>query len=163
MAPLAGLLGGRIDQIGIVVPDLKTAMDGYIASLGVTFQVFQVDESMADFSGSSPQFRIRFAVAPAGLSSIELIQPVAGTTIYSVHLQARGPGIHHLGVYVDSLPDAKKGLRQRGYKALLEGSIRNLGQFAYFEAPDMHCIVEPLELSPGLALFVAENAEWYTG
>ena len=160
MAPLSGPLGAHVDQVAALVPDLEAAMDAYIGSLGVRFQVFEVDETTSSFSGSSAQFRIRIAVALAGLSSIELIQPVSGITLYSEHLQSRGPGIHHLGFYVDDLEEAKRGLAGRGYRELLEGSIRDLGAFAYFEAPDMHCILEPLQLSSNLPLFLARNARW---
>src|SRR5688572_850555 len=58
MARVANFPGGNLDQLGILVPDLEAAMDGYIASLGVTFQVFEVDESTSAFSGSSSHFRI---------------------------------------------------------------------------------------------------------
>jgi methylmalonyl-CoA/ethylmalonyl-CoA epimerase len=163
MAPLSGLLGGHVDQIALLVPDLEAAMDAYVASLGVTFGVFEVTEATSSFSGSSPQFRIRIAVALVGLVSIELIQPVSGVTLYSKHLETRGPGIHHLGVYVDDLAEAKEGLAGRGYESILEGRIDGLGEFAYFDAPDMHCILEPLQLSSDLPLFLAENATWYSG
>jgi methylmalonyl-CoA/ethylmalonyl-CoA epimerase len=163
MSLVAGLSAGRLDQLGIVVPDLKAAMDGYISALGVTFQVFEVDETSSAFSGSSAAFRIRIGVALMGLSSIELIQPVAGTTIYSEHLRNRGPGHHHIGVYVPSIDIAADELRQRGYPMLMEGHIDRLGRFAYFDAPDLHTIVEPLQLSIGLPCFLAEKSCSYGG
>jgi len=161
MPRIANFPWGNLDQIGILVPDLEAAMDGYVATLGLKFQVFEVDESAGSFSGSSAHFRTRFGVAQVGLSSIELIQPVSGTTIHSEHLRTRGPGIHHIGIYVPSLTTARKALERRGYTALMEGKIRRLGKFAYFEAPDMHCIVEPLQLSIELPLFLAKNATTY--
>jgi hypothetical protein len=154
---------GHLDQLGIIVPDLNAAMDGYIATLGVAFQVFEVDETTSSFSGSSAAFQLRFAVALIGLSSIELIQPVSGLTIYSEQLKTRGPGIHHIGVYVPDLEAAAQGLKQRGYQALMQGQIQGLGRFAYFEASDMHLIIELLQLSLALPLFLAEHAAWYTG
>jgi hypothetical protein len=136
-------------------------MDGYITTLGVSFEVFEVDETNSAFSGSSAAFRTRFGVAMVGTSSIEIIQPVSGTTFHSEHLRTRGPGLHHIGVYVERLEDAETGLVGRGYQKLMEGSIRHLGKFAYFEARDMHCIVEPLELSMELPWFLAERARRY--
>lgn len=158
MTPLCG----RVDQIALVVADLDAAMNGYIGSMGVRFQVFEVDQSNSTFSGSSPQFRIRIAVALAGAGSIELIQPLSGETLYSRHLAAQGPGLHHLGFYVDDLSEARSGLAARGCRLLLEGSIDQLGSFAYFESPELHCIVEPLQLSAAFPLFLAENAQWYS-
>jgi hypothetical protein len=76
-----GAQRGRMDQIAVLVPDLEAAMDGYIAKLGVTFGVFEANERMSSFSGSSRRFCVRIAVALAGLLSIELIQPVFGVTL----------------------------------------------------------------------------------
>jgi catechol 2,3-dioxygenase-like lactoylglutathione lyase family enzyme len=157
-----GALPGRVDQIAFIVPDLEAAMDAYIAKLGVTFGVFEANESMSAFSGSSSRFRIRIAVALAGLLSIELIQPVSGVTLYSKHLDAHGGGLHHLGVYVDNLAKARKLFAGPEYPCVLEGSIRGLGKFAYFEAPDLHCVFELLQLSLSFPLFLAKNAQWYS-
>src|SRR4051812_3456946 len=132
MALLSGWPGGRVDQVALLTSDLHAAMAGYHATLGVSFQVFEVDETNSGFSGSSATFRTRFGVALVGLSSIEIIQPVSGTTIHSEHLRSRGPGLHHLGVYVDRLTDVEKSLAGRGYTKLMEGRIDRLGQFAYF-------------------------------
>jgi hypothetical protein len=156
---LTGALPARVDQIALVVPDLEASMDGYIAKLGVTFGVFEADQSMSSFSGSSPQFRLRIAVALAGLLSIELIQPVAGVTPYSQFLEAHGPGLHHLGVYVDDLAAARKSFAGPGNSCVLEGRIQGLGEFAYFEAPGLHCVFELLQLSLSFPLFLAEHAQ----
>jgi methylmalonyl-CoA/ethylmalonyl-CoA epimerase len=163
MSALSGLMNGRVDQIGVVVPNLEAAMDAYIATFGVPFQVFEADQTTSEFSGSSPRFRIRIAVALAGVLSVELIQPVSGVTLYSKHLESRGPGVHHIGVHVASLAKTRKALTSVGYQPILDGRIRGLGKFAYLEAPDMHCILEPLQLSLNLSQFLAENAKWYSG
>lgn len=163
MAPLSGLLGGHIDQVAAVVPNLEVAMDSYIASMAASFQVFEVDQTISAFSGSSPQYRIRIAVALVGLSSIEIIQPTSGVTFYSKYLEVHGPGIHHIGVYVDSLAKAKQGLESSGFRTILDGQIRYLGEFAYLEAPDKSCVLEPLQLSSKLPLFLAKHAKHYRG
>ena len=91
MTAVAGLPHSRVDQIGVLVPDLKTAMDAYVATLGAKFRVFEANERNSTFSGSSQEFRLRFAVALVGMLSIELIQPVSGITLHSEHLASRGP------------------------------------------------------------------------
>lgn len=160
---MTGLLHGRTDQIAVLVPNLEAAMDAYIANLGVTFGVFEANERTSTFSGSSKQFRIAIAVGLVGLLSIELIQPVSGVTLYSKHLESRGSGIHHMGIYVDNLTKARNSLSRRGYQLILEGRIHGLGKFAYFEAPDMHCILEILQLSLSLPVFLIKNAKLYSG
>ena len=138
-------------------------MDGYIANFDVRFHVFDVDQASSSFSGSSSNFQIRFAVAQVGLSSIELIQPLSGRTIYSAHLKKHGSGMHHIGRYVADLPKATSRLKQRGYEVLMEGRIQGLGQFAYFAVPDLHCVIELLQLSRSFPLFLAEKGTIYTG
>jgi len=160
---ISAALPGRVDQIAVVVPDLEEAMDGYIASLGVRFGVFEANETTSSFSGSSERFRIRIAVALAGLLTIELIQPVSGVTLYSKLLESRGAGLHHIAVHVGNLAEARKSFEGPGRQCILEGSIRGLGKFAYFEAVDLHCVVELLQLSLSLPLFLAGNAKWYSG
>jgi len=60
------LLGQRLvltaDQLGIVVPELETAMDAYVVNCGVRFQVFDVDDTLSQFSGSTRRFRVRFGL-----------------------------------------------------------------------------------------------------
>jgi catechol 2,3-dioxygenase-like lactoylglutathione lyase family enzyme len=163
MTGLAGLLPGRVDQIAVLVPDLDAAMDAYIATLGVRFRVFEANERTSTFSGSSARFRIRIAVALVGLSSIELIQPVSGVTLYSKHLESHGAGVHHMAVHVDDLAKARKPVAARGYELILEGQIHGLGKFAYFEAPDMHCVLELLQLSLSFPVFLLQEATVYPG
>lgn len=163
VTPVRGLPNRRVNQIAVLVPDLEAAMDAYIANMQLRFKVFEADERTSTFSGSSEQFRIRIAVALAGLLSIELIQPVAGTTLYSQHLESRGPGLHHMGVYVDDLAKAKKSLTRQRYELILEGQINGLGKFAYFDVPEMHCILEVLQFSLSLPLFLIQNATVYSG
>jgi hypothetical protein len=155
--------GLRVDQIGIVVADLRAAMDGYIATFGTAFHVFEVDETMARFSGSSRTFRTRFALGQAGGTSIELIEPRAGTTIHSTFLDTHGPGIHHIGSYTLSVRASRSEIERRGYSLIMEGAIPGLAEFAYYQAPELCTIVEPLQLSPRMPFFLARHARVYRG
>jgi len=76
-----------VDQLGIVVPELEKAMDAYVVNFGVRFQVFEVDDTMSQFSGSTRRFRVRFGLGQVGGLSIELIQPVSGRTIHQEFLK----------------------------------------------------------------------------
>ena len=163
MTRRAGLANRRVDQMALLVPDLEDAMDAYIANMRLTFRVFEVDERTSTFSGSSEHFRIRIAVALAGVLSIELIQPVSGSTLYSKHLDSRGPGLHHMGVYVTDLAKARRSFARQRCELLLEGQINGLGKFAYFDVPEMHCILEVLQFSLSLPLFLIQNAAVYSG
>lgn len=156
-------LGSKVDQIGIVVADVQAAMDAYLAQFATVFHVFDVDETMARFSGSSPTFRTQFALGQVGATSIELIQPMSGTTIHSEFLERHGPGLHHLGTYAVNLRSSRTRLNRRGYPLLMEGSIDDACEFAYYRAEDMGIILETLHLSPRLPLFLARRARLYVG
>jgi len=145
-------------HVGVIVPNLEGAMDAYASNFDVRFSVFEMDETSSTLTNASKAFKLRIAFGQVALSAIELIQPVAGQTIHADFLNENGPGVHHLGFYVEDLEDAKSDLERRGYSLLTAGDIKNLGAFAYYRAPDMYCVVEPLQLSVRLPLFLAEHA-----
>lgn len=161
MTPLTGAFGSHIDQIGIVVGNLEATMEAYARTIGAKFHVFEVDQDSSFFSGSSQEYRTRFAVAEAGLFTLELIQPLAGETVHSRFLAEHGPGMHHIGIYVESREEASAALTKAGYSTIFEGEIAGLGKFTYFDAPGMHCVVEVLQLVSSFPLFLIEHATPY--
>ena len=75
-----------------------------------------------------------------------------------------GGHIDQIGIVVADLEaamDASAALTSLGCRSVLEGEIRELGHFAYFDAPAMHCIVEALELASSFPLFLVEHAAPY--
>lgn len=145
----------------MVVAELNSAMDTWHKILGLSFWVFEVNETNSRFSGSGEAFRVRFAFGLMGASGIELIQPVQGETIYSRYLTERGPGLHHLGFLVMDLGASKSQLESSGCRLLMDGSISELGDLAYYCAQDGHCIIEPLRLSIDLPVFLTKHALAY--
>jgi methylmalonyl-CoA/ethylmalonyl-CoA epimerase len=148
-------------HVGIIVAELSPAMDSWHKNLGVSFWVFEVNETNSRFSGSGPAFKVRFGFGLMGVSAIELIQPVEGETIYSEYLRGRGPGLHHLGFLVTDLAASGRQLESAGCQLVLEGSISGLGDLSYYRAQDGHCIIEPLRLSTELPLFLAKHTRSY--
>lgn len=146
---------------GIIVADLGAAMNSWHRNLGLSFRVFETDETNSRFSGSGPRFKLRFGYGLMGLSAVELIQPLEGETLYSQYLTDRGPGFHHLGFLVADLAASKRRLESEGCSLLMEGSIDELGVLAYYRVQDGHCIIEPLRLSIELPLFLARRATTY--
>ncbi|MGH7867495.1 MAG: VOC family protein, partial [Candidatus Dormibacteraceae bacterium] len=136
-------------------------MDSWHKNLGTSFSVFEVDETNSRFSGSVPKFKLRFGYGLMGPSAIELIQPLGGETIYSQYLLERGPGLHHLGFLVANLAASRSQLASEGYSLLMEGSIDELGAMAYYRLRGGHCVIEPLQLSIELSLFLTKRATAY--
>lgn len=146
---------------GLIVAELGAAMDSWRRNLGLSFQVFEADETNSHFSGSGPRFKLRFGYGLMGLSAIELIQPLEGETLYSKFLTERGPGFHHLGFLVTDLAESKRRLESEGCSVVMEGNIDELGALAYYRVQDGHCIIEPLRLSIELPLFLSRRATSY--
>jgi hypothetical protein len=157
----AGLPTLTAHHVGIVVTDLEAAMNACIRDFGYSFYQFEVNDGTASLPGSSPTFSLRFGLGQLGVTLIELIQPVSGATIYSKRLADCGPGLHHLAFSTTDLAAARKGFAANGYTSLQNGSIRGLVDFSYYEAQELGCIVDPLQLSCDLAGFLLQNAKPY--
>ena len=88
---------------GLIVCDLEAAMQAYVQDFGYNFFQFEVNQNNSSFTGSSPTFSLRLGIGQLGLNFIELIQPVSGTTLYSRHLEEKGPGTASPGIFRNGL------------------------------------------------------------
>lgn len=118
-------VGGPIDVTSSVLsPRSLERVLGWLASLRERLGLRPAAEAAPDERG-----------LPAGLPisrlpglSVELIEPVRGPSIYTDHLEERGPGVHHLGCFtyddphavVERYVDAGFPVRQRGRLGDLE-------------------------------------------
>jgi hypothetical protein len=81
---------------------------------------------------------------------IELIQPLAGPSIYHEFTEQGRTGLHHLGVFVDNLDAAITLMEEAGYR--VTQTARGYGQggdggFAYFDTDrDLGVVVEAIEI-----------------
>lgn len=143
---------GPVGQVGIVVPDIRAAVDAYGRLFGVedwlryTYGPPFVPELR--YRGECAAFTMHVALGGDD-PQIELIQPLTGPSIYDEFLERHPPGIHHLGVFVESLDDAITTMKAQGYDVLQLGRGYGLdgdGGFAYFDtAHDHHTTIEAIE------------------
>ncbi|MGH9404644.1 MAG: VOC family protein [Terriglobia bacterium] len=150
-------------HIGMVVGNLEKAMDGFTAAFGSTFSVFEATDANSRFSGSSASFGLRIGIGHLGPTMVELISPVAGATLYSTFLSEHGPGLHHLGFCTTDLAGAEQRLDALSYNRVLSGSIQDLCRMSYYQAPELGFVIEPLQLSAALPVFLIKNAKIYKG
>jgi methylmalonyl-CoA/ethylmalonyl-CoA epimerase len=100
----------RIDQIAIAVDDLDEALAFYERAFGLTPSSRQhiepdgVEEAMLDVGGVS----------------VQLLQATSDDSPIARFLARNGPGLHHLGFGVASLPDALDHLRDEGVRLIDE-------------------------------------------
>jgi len=79
----------------------------------------------------------------------ELIQPLAGSNIYSDWLDARGEGLHHVAYVVESVAETTAQMTAAGHPAIQAGhsfGAERDGVFAYYETADaLGFIIEAVE------------------
>lgn len=73
------------------------------------------------YRGKAQDFRMRIALADAGDMMIELIQPLSDNNIYVEHLQRKGEGLHHVGMFVPSFDQAVTEAKRQGFSVLQSG------------------------------------------
>lgn len=92
-----------IDQVAVVVEDLKDGMDRYRAILGIEpwtvyrFEPPELDETT--YRGEDTEYGMVLALGDAGDTMIELIEPTMGPNLYADHLDEHGEGLHHVAYF----------------------------------------------------------------
>ncbi len=128
-----------IGQLGIVVRDLKAAMEEYSRVLGVGPWKVHTNSAppiRCSYRGEPASYRVSVALADSGPLVIELIQYLDGDTIHREFANIRGEGIEHLGVYVPNLDEALVALEKQGVGILQRGDglgYSRDGMYAYLD------------------------------
>lgn len=130
----------QVNQIALVVRDLDAAMRHYWELLGVgPWKVYTYGTPLVrdmTYRGKPQEFRMRIALAQVGAMVVELIQPLSDHNIYVEHLDRKGEGLHHVGVFVPSFDRAVADARRQGFSVLQSGrGYGRLGDggFAYLD------------------------------
>lgn len=147
------LAGRRIDQVALVVEDLDEAVRRYWERFGIgpwriyTYQPPLVKDMT--YRGRRFDYRMRLALAQMGDVMIELIQPLSEENVYTEHLKQKGPGLHHIGIVVPSVPEAVAEAATSGIEVLQSGrgyGLNGDGAYAYMDTQDLlGMIVEFIE------------------
>jgi methylmalonyl-CoA/ethylmalonyl-CoA epimerase len=158
LATLAALRApgtAEVHQVGIVVADLDAAVAAHSQLSGCTPADWRLDvfgpDSVDELSvrGAPAEFSMRLAFHGAS-PELELIQPLAGPSIYAEWLAGQGGGLHHLAVAVTSLADATAAMERAGFPTLQAGwgfAPGGRGGFAYYDtAAALGYILEAVEL-----------------
>jgi methylmalonyl-CoA/ethylmalonyl-CoA epimerase len=111
-----------LDHVAIAVRDLVPAVDLFHHRLGGQFIAGGDDDT---YGMRTMQFRF-----PPGVK-IELMQPLRDDCHLNEFLERRGPGIHHVTVFVDDLGDAIKRLQDASYELVDTSFARRRWQETY--------------------------------
>ena len=146
------ILGRKPDQIGILVPTLEEGAKEWGNLCGVDeWKVFTFSPetlTRLTFRGEEAQYAMRLALYGSG-PQIEIIEPLAGPSLYSEWIERRGYGMHHVGYYVDSLTDGIEAMRAHGHEPIQTGEgfgADGTGRYAYFEPEgELGLVIELIE------------------
>jgi hypothetical protein len=148
------LLDGRApSQVGILVDDLEAALERYDSLWGGgpwrCYRYAPDTIPTLTYRGRPGTYSIAIAIN-ATTPQIELVQPLAGPSIYEVWIERRGHGLHHLGFWVESLEEAVASMAAAGYTATQSGGGYGLdgdGGYAYFDTErDLGIVLEAIEV-----------------
>jgi methylmalonyl-CoA/ethylmalonyl-CoA epimerase len=98
----------KVDHIGIAVQSLAEAAKLFVDALGGEFVA----------GGDDERLRIRTVQIRLGDFKIELMEPLDPDSYLQRFLDRRGPGFHHLTIFVDDVAAAAEALERRGYETV---------------------------------------------
>lgn len=102
---------GRVDHVGVAVPDLDRAVSLYRDVLGLPLYGREVVESEG----------CEVAFVGAGDCHVELLRPLSADSPIGRHLERRGGGVHHIAVCVEDIDDSVARARAAGIEVLPPG------------------------------------------
>lgn len=145
------MAGRPFHQVAYVVEDLDASVRHWADVLGVgPWTVWTLEPAVLNdtvYRGEPAEFSFRHALAWSGPVQFELVQPLAGPSIFAEQLADGAPGLNHVGRLVDDHAAESAELVEQGYTPLQSARFGESedGRFAYFRSPDGDAIVELIQ------------------
>lgn len=136
-------LGPSVDQIGIVVRDLRSMVANLSNILGIEgFRIMEwpIDgvDPQATYHGEPGNYRLLLAFATIGNTQLEIVQPLEGQNIYSDFLEKHGPGLHHIRLTIPDFEEKSAALEASGIKNIASGTGVHVGsKWSYFDTSQL--------------------------
>ena len=131
---------GTLHHTCFVVRDVEKAAAAMQESGIGPWGVWTIEPAATTVRGREVPYSFRIALASVGDSNIELAAPLEGESVYVDHLEAKGEGFHHTCVAYSSreaMREAKAELVAQGREILQSADMGDLGEFCYFEMPEL--------------------------
>jgi methylmalonyl-CoA/ethylmalonyl-CoA epimerase len=96
----------QFNQIGIAVHDVEETAQFLDKSFGIKVLIIPMPQAHAVLRGREVSFTTKIGLARVGNMDIEFMEMIEGEHLVKEFIDKHGPGIHHLGVYVDDLDAA---------------------------------------------------------
>ncbi|MBU0742729.1 methylmalonyl-CoA epimerase [bacterium] len=114
-------MAGRLDHIGIAVPDLEEAVELYSGLLGLELE--RIEEV--------PREKVRVAFLKlsrgGGAGHVELLEPLDDDCNIARFIARKGPGLHHLAFSADDIEAALRNCRAAGLQLIDETPAAGAG------------------------------------
>jgi catechol 2,3-dioxygenase-like lactoylglutathione lyase family enzyme len=156
----------QITQVAIVVKDLQATMEAYHKTLGWgPWSVYEHKPPALNhlrLHGKPVEFSMLGAETQVGPIAFELLQPLAGPSVYREWLDAHGEGLHHVACMMHSKEEATA-LKERfdglGIETLTSGRLGDDLEFYYFDTQPLLKMI--LETGSGHSKELAEPIRVY--
>jgi methylmalonyl-CoA/ethylmalonyl-CoA epimerase len=134
----------EINQIGIVVKDIKKAMEAHTKTLGIgpwtilDFSPPALTKTMV--RGKPVNYSMTLALTQVGSVQVELIEPLEGPSVYKEFLKEKGEGLHHIQSQIDDVDDTLAAFKEIGVDVLMSGKYGD-AEFFYFDTEPLLGII----------------------
>ncbi len=131
-------LWSRTYQVAVVVRDLDKAVKFYESiGIGPFHEGPSVGVIKRTFKGKPvTDIKNKGVLTQVGQIEFELIQPIAGRSIYSEFLEKKGEGVVHISSYTDDFDRDAAKLTAKGFKMITSGILDDGGKFASFDTSE---------------------------
>ena len=140
--PLPFLQNG-VAQIAFVVRDLDRTVESYHRLFGIgPWHFYTYGKPLVPRMtrhGAPADYTMRIALSYFGDMRVELIEHVAGDTVYEEFIKRHGYGIQHLGVLVEDMQEAIAHAEAAGIRMVQDGAgfgPDGDGHYAYLDTED---------------------------
>ena len=129
---------GQVVEIAIVTRDHQRTMEG-LWRVGIgpwrVYSFSPENTTHQTYRGQASPFTLTVCFAQVGTMTWEIIEPVAGPTIFTEFLDRHGEGIHHVAYDCNNIPFADRiaGFEERGFQLVQSGCWLDQNQFAFFD------------------------------
>jgi len=140
----------KMTQVGIIVDDIEKAAEAWSDFLGMDetprISIAEGHESKPTvFRGNPSDAKARLAFFQLDNITIELIEPLEGSSTWREFLEEQGPGIHHIAFEVDNMDRSVQLFGEAGIPEVQNGGW-GTGEYAYMDGSgSLELIIELLE------------------
>jgi len=142
----------KINQVAIAVWDIEQVTHNFWNILGIgPWETYNWEPPLIydrKYYGKPSWAREKISLCRVGPVQIELVQPVAGKSLYRDFLNEYGEGLHHLNFLVEDIDKTSSLLAAQGFPSILSGRYGEKCGFSYHPIPPLHTLWEPVCVGP---------------